>query len=174
MISKSELENIVRETYKKVYAYCLVLSADKNVAEDLTQETFLVLSRKAQTLENEEDKIEHWLMKVAKYEYMTYRDKKKRENHIMIFDSENMAYFEALNEAFDRKLIAEITYEHIEKIFKHLSKKESILFELYFFRGLSYKELEQRYKIKRKALYTRISRLKTKVAKIIEDEILFV
>lgn len=174
MLNKTEIDDIVRETYKKVYAYCLVLSADPSVAEDLTQETFLIFSKKASLLDNEQNKIEHWLMKVAKYEFMTYRDKKKRENRVMIYDSENMAYFEALNEAFDRKLIAEITIEHIERIYKRLSKKESILFELYFFRGLSYKELEQRYELNSKTLYTRISRLKSKVTRIIEDEILFV
>ena len=56
---------------------------------------------------------------------------------------------------------------------ERLSPKEALLCELRFARGLSPAEIAQRLHIKVDAVNTRLSRLKKKMEKIIEEDIPF-
>jgi RNA polymerase sigma-70 factor (ECF subfamily) len=65
----------------RVYGYLLSLVADRDLAEDLLQQTNLVLWRKADTYEPGTNFIS-WAFRIAYYEVLAHREQFKRDRHV--------------------------------------------------------------------------------------------
>ena len=63
MLNKEELDAYCREYYNDIYRYCLHCLSNKEDAEDATQDTFAVFSKKAHLLD--EKHIRTWLFRTA-------------------------------------------------------------------------------------------------------------
>ncbi|MBR6541733.1 MAG: sigma-70 family RNA polymerase sigma factor [Anaerotignum sp.] len=69
-------ESLYREYYQKVYAFLYRLSADPDLAEDLTQETFLQAYKSFHKFRGDCE-VFTWLAAIGKYVYFKYLKKKK-------------------------------------------------------------------------------------------------
>ena len=172
MLSKEEIEKISNEYYKEVHRFCLYYCKKEDVALDLTQETFATLLKKKDSLEN--INIKSWLMSTARLLFLKYIEKYKKERSRVISIDENYEFIEALASNIERKFITEITQQHIDMVFSKLKKNELMLYEMYYDKNMSYSEISKKLGVKENALYARMSRLKDKVEKIIEEDILFI
>jgi RNA polymerase sigma-70 factor (ECF subfamily) len=73
-----ELEEMYREHAKQVYLYLLSLSHDRELSEDLTQETFVKASMKIRNFRHEST-LSSWLCSIARNLYFDVCRKKKRD-----------------------------------------------------------------------------------------------
>lgn len=77
---KNELETLYRQYAKPLYYFLLKMSGSKEIAEDLTQETF-VRATISLTQYNQED-VRSWLFKVARNVYIDEWRKRQRRRKI--------------------------------------------------------------------------------------------
>ena len=68
-------ESLYREYYQKVYAFLYRLSADRDLAEDLTQETFLQAYKSFHKFRGDCE-VFTWLAAIGKHTYFKYLKKK--------------------------------------------------------------------------------------------------
>lgn len=73
-----ELEEMYREHARQVYLYLLSLSHDRELSEDLTQETFVKASMKIRNFRHEST-LSSWLCSIARNLYFDVCRKKKRD-----------------------------------------------------------------------------------------------
>ncbi|MBN8192963.1 sigma-70 family RNA polymerase sigma factor [Bacillus sp. NTK074B] len=73
-----ELEEIYHTYADEVFRYLMVLCRNRDVAEELTQETFYQAVRSIDRF-NGECKMSVWLCQIAKHSYYKYVDKSKRQ-----------------------------------------------------------------------------------------------
>lgn len=79
-------EEVYQKYLKEVYCFLLRLSGDREIAEELTQQTFAIAFEKLENFRGE-CKLSVWLCQIAKHEYYAWTKKQKRyankldENH---------------------------------------------------------------------------------------------
>ena len=171
MLSQAEQKAIIQTNYRSIYHLCLYRLRNEEAALDVTQDTFLLMIEKAAGLTN--DYIRQWLNRVAENKCKAWLRKHKRERAQLRLD-------ELHPDALDRLLsrVGDCSlgayYEKYEAVMlERLSPKEALLCELRFARGLTPAEIAERLHIKVDAVNTRLSRLKKKMGKIIEEDIPF-
>ncbi len=72
-----DFEKIYGKYMKAVYHFLLKLSKDTHVAEEITQQTFVIALERLDTFRGE-CKMSVWLCQIAKYEYYAWQRKAKR------------------------------------------------------------------------------------------------
>lgn len=166
MITKERAEEISIEYYEKVFRYCMTIS--KNNYEDsleLTQEVFLVFTKKMNELED--DVIEHWLLAVAKkkaYEYF-----RRIKNDAIVASIEDS--FTSVDEIFSTMTKfhsysdADIKMT-IEAILKLLTEDEYQLFVKKFVENKTQAEIAEELGVSVSNVSTKTARLRNKIEKL--------
>ncbi len=80
-----ELEDIYHQYSDDVFRYLMVLCHNRDVAEELTQETFYQAVRSIEHY-NGECKMSVWLCQIAKHSYYKYVDKTKKQQAVLFQD----------------------------------------------------------------------------------------
>lgn len=166
MITKKRAEEISKQYYEKIFSYCLSMTKNNyDDALEITQEVFLVFSKKMDELED--NIIEHWLMAVAKkkaYEY--FRRLKNEKMVISIEDS-----FSSVDEVFST-MTKFYSYSDadikmtIEAILKLLTEEEHELFVKKFIENKSQEEIAEEMGISVSNVSSRTGRLRSKIEKL--------
>ena len=166
MITKERAEEISKQYYEKIFSYCLSMTKNNyDDALEITQEVFLVFSKKMDELED--NIIEHWLMAVAKkkaYEY--FRRLKNEKMVISIEDS-----FSSVDEVFST-MTKFYSYSDadtkmtIEAILKFLTEEEHELFVKKFIENKSQAEIAEEMGISVSNVSSRTGRLRSKIEKL--------
>lgn len=112
---KENVEEIFNKYSQAVYKYLFCLTNNKDLAEDLTQETFAIAMDKIDSFKGK-CKLSVWLCQIAKHLWYKQLRKKQKEKTI--------SFEELNNELFSEENIDEIIYEHDEKLklFKDIQK----------------------------------------------------
>lgn len=166
MITIERAEEIAKSYYEKVFSYCIAISnSNHQDALDITQEVFLVFSKKINELDDEN--IEHWLLAVAKkkaYEY--FRRLKKYEVVVSIEDS-----FKSVDEIFST-LTKFYSYSDadikltVEAILKTLTQDEYELFVKKFYEKKTQAQIAEEMGISVSNVSTKTARLRSKIEKL--------
>lgn len=166
MITRERAEEIARSYYNNVFSYCMAISnSNHQDALDITQEVFLVFSKKLNELDDYN--IEHWLLAVTKkkaYEY--FRRLKKDEIVVSIEDS-----FKSVDEIF---LTITKFYSYsdadvkltIDAILKMLTQEEYELFVKKFFENKTQAQIAEEMGISISNVATKTARLRRKIEKL--------
>ena len=141
-------DDIFREYYEKILNFCYAKIGNKQLAEDCTQEVFLVLSKKMHKLKLDTN-ITAWLYGTAKNEIKQCFRKNKKDN-ISIDD---------LSE------IPQKMSENIELFNEIVTDEEYIILENYYLNSEDISKLAEDTKISVSAMYQRIHRIKQKIIK---------
>ncbi len=134
-----DFEDIYKRCFKDVFLYLCGLTGDKNLAEEITQDTFAKALKSIDSYNGDKD-IRAWLFTIAKNSYYSYCRKQKRQVEMpgsdMIEDS-NVTFVEDLEdretamriyghihnlndpykEVFMLRVMGELPYERIGQIF---------------------------------------------------------
>ena len=127
----TEFEEVYRRYFRDVYRYCLALTRDEQMAEEVTQETFF----KALSAIDQFDgkcRLYVWLCQIAKNTYFTIRSK-KREDGLQ----ENIPAGESLEE---RLLTKETAFE-IHRVLHRLEEPYKEVFSLRTFGELPFRQI---------------------------------
>lgn len=119
---------------KEVYLFLLQLSKNQDIAEDLTQTTFLKAIEKLGTFKKQ-CKVSTWLCQIAKNEYLNYIQKKEYQN--LPLDQVQEPWKDDVEEQV-------LLREHSREIYKILHSMEEPYKEIFMLRvfgELSFKEI---------------------------------
>lgn len=161
-MNRNKFNVILRAENRKVYNYLLKILRNREDAEDILQETFVVFYRKMDVINEQAYK---------SYLYRTAHNKalnliKSRKKH----DSsthENLDYImEPAREPDNQK-----KNEMIRNAISQLPKKYALLLEMQFYQNMSYKEIAQALETTASAIDSRLVRAKKKLKKILLPEI---
>ncbi|MCM1506646.1 MAG: sigma-70 family RNA polymerase sigma factor [Ruminococcus flavefaciens] len=95
-MQKQNFESTVRLYYQSIYNYCLSRLEDIYSAQDCTQETFLVLYKKKDSVQ--EDNIRAWLYRTADNIIKNYRKVSAKKKESPIEEAGNISYSDCYSE----------------------------------------------------------------------------
>jgi RNA polymerase sigma-70 factor (ECF subfamily) len=152
--------------YKKVFVFVLFLSKDKDLAEDLAQETFARLWENRAKL-NEEFALKGFVRRIAKNlvnDHFRKKAVRKASQNTALTIEQTAApftmetvYFNELNSL-------------IGKAMDQLPEKKRLIFRLSKYEQLSYKEIAERLKTTPKAIERHMARSTKMVRKYLEEQ----
>lgn len=153
--NKDNFDEIARKYYRSIFNYCFVkLGKNKESAEDCTQEVFMTLFKKMDTLEDFEQ-IRPWLYQTASFvvkNYVKVNAKKQTEN---IDDYENT--LTAHDDGFSKL--------ERNEILELLEEDDRDFADKYYIQQIPVKNLAKIFGISETAVYKRASRIKLKLSK---------
>ena len=161
-------EEVYQKYLKEVYCFLLRLSGDREIAEELTQQTFAIAFEKLENFRGE-CKLSVWLCQIAKHLYFDYLKKEKHKTTVGI---EHLESFEAVNN--QRNL--EDTYlikEETKKLLSALRQVKHPYGQVFWLRAheeMSFKEIGEIFDKSENWARVNYFRAKTKIRKVIEDE----
>lgn len=170
MLSKEEMEEYCNEYYSLIYKFCMKKLSNKAGAEDATQETFEIFSRKGHMLKPEH--IKPWLLTTA--HHMVLKEYKRRtvaKDKQCVFDEE-MVELSCKVKSFEDAMVEYYLYKYINDIYERLTDREKELFDLYSDGTLKTGQIAQIMGLEPHACSMRKKRLEEK-CKDIMTEILF-
>lgn len=127
----TELDNIYSLYFKDVYKYVLSLCYNKDIAEDITQETFLKALKNINKFKGQ-CKLRVWLCQIAKNTYFSLYEKNKHE---IEFNKE----YEI--ESIETRLIKKETAFEVHKVVHQLEEPYKEVFTLRIFGELSFAQI---------------------------------
>lgn len=132
-----DIEKLYNEYFKTVYKYLICLTHSKEIAEDLTQETFCKAISKISTFRGD-CKISVWLCEIAKNLWLNELKKSKR---IVLTDNEKDLADMKYN--IEDKFLLEQDKVELHKKIYNLESQIKEIFYLRLFANLSFKEIGQ-------------------------------
>lgn len=134
-MQNANIEKIYNEYFKTVYKYLICLTHSKEIAEDLTQETFCKAISKIDNFRGD-CKISVWLCEIAKNLWLNELKKNKR---IVLTEKEqelvDMEY------SIEEKFLLEQDKVELNKKINNLDSQIKEIFYLRLFANLSFKEI---------------------------------
>lgn len=130
----TELEEIYNAYFKDVYFFIYSLSKDRNIADDITSETFIKAIKSIESFKGNCD-IKVWLFQIAKNSYYSYLRKHKN-----LLDLDSIPEQE---DDFDieKRVISSEESMKVHKILHNLSEPYKEVFTLRVFGELSFKQI---------------------------------
>lgn len=131
------IEEIYKEYYTAVYKYLFCLTQNKEISEDLTQETFALAVKDIKKFRGD-CKLSVWLCQIAKH--LWYKELKKKHRNV------NVSFEEINEDVLYDETLEEIIYAKEEKLklFKDMQKLDEKSREVMYLRmvgNLSYEEI---------------------------------
>ena len=141
----SSLERLVHRHKNRVFAYILMIVKDKELAEDLFQDTFIkVINTIRSGSYKEEGKFIQWVMRIAHNLIIDYFRKAKRiplvENRddFDIFDKVKIPV-----ESIEERLITEQIHKDVKKLIDYLPKEQREVLLMRHYSDMSFKDIAE-------------------------------
>ena len=141
----SSLERLVRRHKNRVFAYILMIVKDKELAEDLFQDTFIkVINTIRSGSYKEEGKFIQWVMRIAHNLIIDYFRKAKRiplvENRddFDIFDKVRIPV-----ESIEDRLVTEQIHKDVKKLIDYLPKEQREVLLMRHYSDMSFKDIAE-------------------------------
>lgn len=108
------IKKICEEFYPLVLGYLLTLTnGNRDLAEDLTQETFLRAIKNSNSFKGE-SKVSTWLCQIAKFTFWQYLDKTNKYKQVPLEEVMNISTGELIEEMYIKEETDRHLYEAIE------------------------------------------------------------
>ena len=142
---ESALEKLIRRHKNRVFAYILMVVKDKELAEDLFQDTFIkVINTFRSGQYKEEGKFIQWVMRIAHNLIIDYFRKAKRipivENNddYDIFDKVRIPV-----ESVEEQLITEQIHRDVKKLIDYLPSEQKEVLVMRHYGDMSFKDIAE-------------------------------
>ena len=139
------LEKLIRRHKNRVYAYILMVVKDKELAEDLFQDTFITVINTFRSGQyKEEGKFIQWVMRIAHNLIIDYFRKAKRipivENNddYDIFDKVRIPV-----ESVEEQLITEQIHRDVKKLIDYLPSEQKEVLVMRHYGDMSFKDIAE-------------------------------
>ena len=157
------MEELYKAYFPDVYKYLLALTGDRQMAEELTQDTFFKALQKIEGFRGE-CSVRVWLCQIGKNAYLDYLKKHKR---VFPADEEKeTAYVRDMVQEMERK---ETAYR-IHRILHKMSEPYKEVFTLRVFGELSFREISALFGKTESWARTTFLRAKRKIREAMENE----
>jgi RNA polymerase sigma-70 factor (ECF subfamily) len=143
--NQSSLEILIRRHKNRIYAYILMIVKEKELAEDLFQDTFIkVINTIRSGSYKEEGKFIQWAMRIAHNLIIDHFRKAKRiptvENRddFDIFDKVRIPV-----ESIEEKLITDQIHQDVKKLIDYLPKEQKEVLIMRHYGDMSFKDIAE-------------------------------
>jgi len=139
------LKNLINRHQKKVFSYILMSVKNRELAEDIFQDTFIkVINTLKSENYKEEGKFLQWVMRIANNLKIDYYRKVQR---MPVFESNSdFNIFDVLNgtdPSVEQKMITEQIYSDITSLVKFLPEEQREVLEMRIYDDVSFKDIAE-------------------------------
>ncbi|MBL7110404.1 MAG: sigma-70 family RNA polymerase sigma factor [Bacteroidales bacterium] len=142
---ESALEKLVRRHKNRVFAYILMIVKDKELAEDLFQDTFIkVINTIRSGQYKEEGKFIQWVMRIAHNLIIDYFRKAKRIPVIENRDEYNI--FDKVRhpvESVEEMMITQQIHQDVKRLIEYLPKEQKEVLVMRHYGDMSFKDIAE-------------------------------
>lgn len=139
------LETLVRRHKNRVYAYILMIVKDKELAEDLFQDTFIKVINTIRSHQyKEEGKFIQWAMRIAHNLIIDYFRKANRIPIIENRDEYNV--FDKVRlpvESVEEMMITEQIHKDVKRLIEYLPKEQKEVLMMRHYSDMSFKDIAE-------------------------------
>lgn len=158
---KKAFEDLIRMFYPYVSGFLLKNTNNSDLAEDLTQETFLKM---VQNIDKYDLKSKAgfgtWLITIAKNCYIDYL----RKNKVILSNIEALQIDDGSD--ISDEIMKKMEYEEVNKIISSLPPEQGIAIRMKYEENLTLEEIANKFGVKPKTIKSRIFDGKKKIRKI--------
>lgn len=148
----AQLALLVRDHYQALYRFAYRLTGSASDAEDLTQETFLIVQRKLHQL-REHDRVGAWLYTVLRSCFLkSIRRRRPRPPADAPFDPESLPVSTSEETPFDG--------DRLQQALAELPDEFRLVLVMYYFEDYSYREMAEQLDLPLGTVMSRLSRAK--------------
>ena len=157
-----DLEKIYREYFTIVYRYTLSISRDVNLAEEITQETFVKAFQKVKSFRGDSD-ISVWLCQIAKNEYFQHLRKQKKKQAMQIIP-------ENVEAGPEQELAKKEMRFRIQQILHDMEEPYKEVFYMRTYGEMSFKDIGKLFE--KQETWARVTyyRARKKIMEVMENE----
>jgi len=139
------LEQLIRRHKNRVFAYVLMVVKDKELAEDLFQDTFIkVINTFRSGQYKEEGKFIQWVMRIAHNLIIDYFRKAKRIP--MVENSDDYDIFDKVRipvESVEELMITEQIHHDVKKLIDYLPSEQKEVLVMRHYGDMSFKDIAE-------------------------------
>lgn len=153
-------ETLVQQNRSNVYRHCLQIVKDEEIAEDLTQETFLRAFQRLQTFRMEA-RFSTWLWRIAhnlSLNYLKQHPKVEQEFKEELF----------VPKFIEKEEVDEELMERIHQALEKLSPKHRIVFEMYDLKHIPQKQIAAELNISHGTVRSRLHYARKKIREFLQ------
>ena len=166
---KQEFEALYQEYFPRIYAFLFKLTGSRDLAEELTQETFYQAFVSFYRFKGDSD-VFTWLASIGKHTYYHYLRRNKRLLHTgnaeQLLDAQESSTTEHLAETVEKKLLAENTRQALLAI----PQKYRDVMILRVYADMSYAQISDSLHISENSARVIYYRAKKMLMEAIQDE----
>lgn len=142
---ESALKTLILRHEKKVFSYIMLSVKNRELAEDIFQDTFIkVINTLRSGNYKEEGKFLQWVMRIANNLKIDYYRKIQR---MPAFESnDDFDIFDFISEvdmSVEQKMITEQIYKDVKQIVQYLPDEQREVLEMRIFQGISFKDISE-------------------------------
>jgi len=143
--NQSSLEKLIRRHKNRIFAYILMIVKEKELAEDLFQDTFIkVINTIRSGSYKEEGKFIQWAMRIAHNLIIDHFRKAKR---IPTIDNrDDFDIFEKVPipvESIEERIITEQIHKDVKKLIEYLTKEQREVLIMRHYGDMSFKDIAE-------------------------------
>ena len=139
------LEKLIRRHKSRVFAYILMVVKDKELAEDLFQDTFIkVINTFRSGQYKEEGKFIQWVMRIAHNLIIDFFRKAKRSP--IVENNDDYDIFDKVRipvESVEDQLITEQIHRDVKKLIDYLPKEQKEVLVMRHYGDMSFKDIAE-------------------------------
>ncbi|MCX6286122.1 MAG: sigma-70 family RNA polymerase sigma factor [Bacteroidetes bacterium] len=142
---QSSLEKLIHRHKSRIFAYILMVVKDKELAEDLFQDTFIkVINTIRSGQYKEEGKFIQWVMRIA---HNLIIDHFRKSNRLPLIENSNdYDIFEKVRipvESVEEMIITEQIHKDVKKLIEYLPKEQKEVLVLRHYSDMSFKDIAE-------------------------------
>lgn len=139
----SPLEILIKRHQRKVFSYIILIVKDKQLAEDIFQDTFIkVINTLRAGTYNEEGKFLPWVMRIAHNLVIDFFRKNRRMP--VVENSEEYDLFETLKvfeETIEDRIITTQIHNDVRKLVEYLPEEQKQVLKMRHYQDMSFKDI---------------------------------
>jgi len=170
--NQSSLEKLIRRHKNRVFAYILMIVKDKELAEDLFQDTFIkVINTIRSGSYKEEGKFIQWVMRIAHNLIIDYFRKAKRIP--ILENSDDYDIFDRVRipvESVEQKLIMDQIHEDVKKLIEYLPKEQKEVLVMRHYGDMSFKDIAEQTNVSINTALGRMRYALINLRKLVEEK----
>jgi len=170
--NQSSLEKLIRRHKNRVFAYILMIVKDKELAEDLFQDTFIkVINTIRSGSYKEEGKFIQWVMRIAHNLIIDYFRKAKRIP--ILENSDDYDIFDRVRipvESVEQKLIIDQIHEDVKKLIEYLPKEQKEVLVMRHYGDMSFKDIAEQTNVSINTALGRMRYALINLRKLVEEK----
>ncbi len=166
------LEKLINRHQNKIYAYIVMLVKDKQLADDLFQDTFIkAINTMRAGSYKEEGKFIQWIMRIA---HNLIIDHFRRVKRIPVVDNanENFDIFDSISEnspSIEEQLVMNQILSDVKKLIAYLPDEQREVLEMRYYSGMSFKDIAEQTDVSINTALGRMRYALINLRKIVEE-----